>query len=36
MIGSFKNKNLKKRITCGESFHAGYFIRWQAFERELK
>jgi len=25
-LGVFIKVNLKKRIACGESFHAGYFI----------
>ena len=30
MFSSFMKVNLQKRIACGEGFHAGYFIRWQA------
>jgi len=29
-LGGFMKVNLQKVITCGEEFHAGYFIRWQA------
>jgi len=28
MVGGFMKFNLKKGLTCGENFHAGYFIRW--------
>jgi len=29
-LGGFMKVNLKKGMICGENFHAGYFIRWQA------
>jgi len=28
MFGGFKKVNLVKEISCGENFHAGYFIRY--------
>ena len=28
MYGGFMKVNLKKGMTCGDIFHAGYFIRY--------
>jgi len=30
MFGSFVKGKLVKEISCGENFHAGYFIRCKA------